>query len=44
MTCQSAGDIHNIIWVGFCKATQISGLYNGQLEKERQKDSIAAFW
>ena len=30
---QSVGDVHNIIWVGFCKAIQTSGLYNCQLEK-----------
>ena len=27
-----AGDVHNIMWVGFCKATQTSGLYECQLE------------
>ena len=30
---QSTGDVHNIISVGFCKATQTSGLYDCQLEK-----------
>ena len=30
---QSAGDVHNTIWVGFCKAAQTSGLYDCQLDK-----------
>ena len=28
----SAGAVHNIIWVGFSKATQASGLYDCLLE------------
>ena len=31
--CQITGDAHNIIWLGFRKTTEISCLYNCQLEK-----------
>ena len=31
---KSVGDVHNIIWVGFCKTTQTSGNNNCQLEKK----------
>ena len=31
---KSAGDVHNIIWVGFCKPTETNGLYDCQLEKK----------